>query len=165
MDGWLAVHFGGGAAQALADLGDPAVVAVLVLLSRWPPGGALGAGCGAGPSRPVVAAALTEYVVKPLVDRHLNGYLAYPSGHITGFAAVALTVVVLAARPIGRPLPRRLAGTVAALAALLVVACGVGLVAQRYHYATDVVGGVCLSAAVVSVAALALDAVAGRRRH
>lgn len=166
VDRGLAAHFGGVVAQALADLGDAAVVGVLVLVVA---GAGVAVRCLRGAVlavlAPASAVAVTEYVAKPLVGRHLHGYLTYPSGHITGFAAIAFVVALLAAGPAGGRLPRALAGTLVAVALLLVLGCGLGLVAQGYHYAGDVVGGACLSTALVLGGALGLDRLAGRRRR
>ncbi len=110
-------------------------------------------------SGPVSAAALTQWVLKPLIDRRLGGGFAFPSGHATGACAVA-AVLVLLLLP-GAALRRRLPGFVRILlwyvAAVFSAGVGLGVVVLRYHYATDVVGGVAVAVVVIGVLAWALD--------
>ena len=103
--------------------------------------------------------ALVEFVGKPLVDRHLAGYLCYPSGH-TVSAVSALTVAVLGLSAGARPRRRLLA-----LAGWVVGTCAValGLVAMNYHYPTDAVAGVAVVLGTVLPLAVLTDAVATRR--
>lgn len=142
-------------------LGDPLVSAVLVvvialvaaLVRRWPAVVLAVAG-------PALAAALTEFVLKPGVGRTLDGTLAFPSGHTTTSAAVASVLVVLL---VSARWPRRswvrllLAGGVMILAA----GVAVSLVALGLHYTTDTIGGVAVSTAVVLGVALVSDSVTG----
>jgi PAP2 superfamily len=101
--------------------------------------------CTLGTALPV---ALNTWVLKPLFDRSLAGYLAYPSGHTVSLVST-LTVLVLLARP------GRATWTTAAVSVTLGLAAGIGLVGSGYHYPTDVLGGACFAvAAVVSVRAL-----------
>ena len=108
------------------------------------------------------AAALTE-VLKHLVDRTLTGFLSFPSGHTTSIFAVIVALAVLLIDP---PRPRISAVVrvvVAAIAFLVGVTVAVGLVAVRWHYATDTVAGAAVSTAVVLVTALTLDLVCSPR--
>jgi undecaprenyl-diphosphatase len=115
---------------------------------------------------PALAVVLTEYVLKPLVDRYLfapgvpiavlRSYGgAFPSGHETGVVAAA----VLALVALGQ---LRLSG--AARAAVVAVLTGwtalgaLGLVRNYYHYATDTIGALGVAAAVVLGSALTIDA-------
>jgi undecaprenyl-diphosphatase len=103
------------------------------------------------------AAALTERVLKPLVDRTLQGGLSYPSGHSTGVFALAAVIAVLLAGPLQPRLPaavRLLLGLTAYLAA---AAVAVALVGMGLHYFTDTVGGAAVSTAVVLLTALVID--------
>ena len=115
---------------------------------------------------PIGASALTELVLKPLIDRHKQTGLAFPSGHTTGAFSLALTFAVLL-------LPHRtdlrvrlgfvrlvLGGAAIALAAGTAIA----LVALKYHYATDTLGGAAVALAVVPTVALLLDVVSVRSR-
>ena len=104
------------------------------------------------------AAALTE-VLKHLIDRTLTGSLSFPSGHTTGISAVVVAFAVLLIDP---PRPRISAAVrvvLAAIAFLVGVTVAVGVVAVRWHYATDTVAGAAVSTAVVLVTALTLDLV------
>ncbi|ONH36826.1 MULTISPECIES: phosphatase PAP2 family protein [Protofrankia] len=169
VDSRLAHHFGRHPRlfEAVVQLGDPGSV---VLASV-----ALAGLCMAFRARraallslfgPISAAALTEWVLKPLIDRRLSGGLAFPSGHTTGACAVAVVLVLLLLP--GAALRRRLPGFVRVLlwyvAALLSGGVGVGVVVLRYHYATDVVGGVAVAVVVTGVLAWMLDRHADQRR-
>ncbi|GII57744.1 hypothetical protein Pth03_61330 [Planotetraspora thailandica] len=102
----------------------------------------------------VVPVALNTWVLKPLFDRPLGDYLAYPSGHTVSLVS-ALTVLVVLAR-------RGTARVVAATAAVIVtLIAGAALVGSGFHYPTDVVGGACFAVAAV----LASSFLLGRHRH
>jgi membrane-associated phospholipid phosphatase len=162
VDGWFTTNVNYRTALWFADLGNGPVVLLLVV--------AVAAGClwlrrvrGAllVALAPAVASAVTEWLVKPLVHRTKDGWLAYPSGHTSGFGALVLAVVLVV---LGQQVPSRAVRvTVAVLAPLLLLACMLGLIASDYHYATDVVGGFCVAVASVAVVALAVDAVGTRR--
>ncbi|WP_165485987.1 phosphatase PAP2 family protein [Frankia sp. Cppng1_Ct_nod] len=113
---------------------------------------------------PPLAGALTEWVLKPLVDRRHLGGLAFPSGHTTGACAVAV-VLVLLLLPGGAL--RNLAAPVRVLlwyaAAVFSAGVGLGVVVLRYHYATDVVGGAAVAVTVILAFAWTLDRLAHRR--
>jgi membrane-associated phospholipid phosphatase len=161
VDGWFTGHVNYRTALWFADLGNGPVVLLLVVLAA--------AGClwlrrvrGAllVALAPAVAAAVTEWLVKPLVHRTKDGWLAYPSGHTSGFGALVLAVLLVLLGQRVSSLAVRV--TVAVIASLLLLACMLGLIASDYHYATDVVGGFCVAVACVVVVALAVDA-AGTR--
>ncbi|TVT32470.1 phosphatase PAP2 family protein, partial [Amycolatopsis rhizosphaerae] len=113
-----------------------ALITLLCALGRHWRGALL---CVAGTAIPV---ALNSWVLKPLFDRHLKDYLAYPSGHTVSLVAV-LTVLVLLARP---GTGRLVSG---ALAVLVTAVAGVGLVGLGYHYPIDVAGGALFAVAAV----------------
>ncbi len=101
-----------------------------------------------------VASALCDALLKPLVHR---GDLAYPSGHVTSIVALASMLTVLLAlppRPILQGAARLLAPAAAALAASGVA---VAVIALRWHYFTDTIGGAALGAGTVCALALLLD--------
>lgn len=105
--------------------------------------------------------------LKPVVDRTLDGELAYPSGHTGGFTALAVVAGLLLVS-----LLRTEALTGALVVAVAAVGAGsamaVALTALDIHYPTDTIGGFGTALAVVLGTALLLDAVAerwvGRRR-
>jgi membrane-associated phospholipid phosphatase len=96
--------------------------------------------CLVGPPAALLAA---ELVVKPLVGRTLGGVLSYPSGTTVGAAALA-TAVVLAT-----PARWRVVATVVASVYALWMA--VAVVALRWHFPTDALGGLLFGAGVVLV--------------
>lgn len=97
---------------------------------------------------PAIAMVVTERVAKPLVGRHLTvlGGNSYPSGTVTAVAALG-AVVVLAA-------PRLLRVPAAVVALVAVAAVSAAVVALRWHFPTDTVGGACVGVGTV----LAVDA-------
>jgi len=157
VDGWFTGHVNYRTALWFADLGNGPVVLVLVVLAvaaclwqRRVRGALLVA------LAPAVAAAVTEWLVKPLVHRTKDGWLAYPSGHTSGFGALALAVLLIVLGQ--RVFSRAMRVTVAVISSLLLLACILGLVASDYHYATDVIGGFCVAVGAVVGVALAVDA-------
>ncbi|GAA4207908.1 phosphatase PAP2 family protein [Actinocatenispora rupis] len=149
-------------AEALVALGSPVAVVLetvalfgFLVRRRWIRAAVLAA------LAPPVATALTEVVLKPIVDRTRGGSLAYPSGHTTGIFAVAMVVVVLMAASVWLS-PTVRAG-VAAAAIGVAMAVAAASVAVGDHFATDTVGGACVAIATVLVLGVIVDAVADRR--
>jgi membrane-associated phospholipid phosphatase len=103
------------------------------------------------------ATALTEYVLKPLVDRTLNGYQAYPSGHTTGAFVVAAVFAVLLISPPRPRLPAAGRALLALAAFVAATATAVAMVSMGAHYSTDTVGGAAVAIAVVVATALVID--------
>lgn len=103
---------------------------------------------------PLLAVALTDSVLKPLVDRHHGPALAYPSGHATGAAAVAALLLVLFHRWRGWRLTAWLSPVALALPAVM----GLALVRVGFHYPTDVIGGTAMGVATVVALAVLLGA-------
>ena len=147
--GWL---------DLVAGIGDPATVTVLTVAlivaclatRRWH-GAVLVA--VAVP----LASALTELLLKPLIDRTMQGALSYPSGHSTGVFALAGVGAVLLTGPSrpGRPAAARVPLTLIAYLAASAVA--VALIGLGAHYFTDTVAGAAVGTAVVLVPAFVLD--------
>jgi membrane-associated phospholipid phosphatase len=117
----------------IADLGDlpvllvGSVAAALVALRR---DRRRAIACLLGPLLAVVVA---DWVLKPLIARRYFGVLTYPSGSMTAIASLA-TVWVLA-------VPGRLRWVVAIVGGTVVVAVFVAVIALRWHYPTDALGG------------------------
>jgi undecaprenyl-diphosphatase len=151
--------------RALADLGDPIQVALLIaavagpaaLAKRW--SGVLLTIIGT-----VAAATVTELILKPLIGRLHSGYLSFPSGHTTAVAAVAIAAAILLA---GARWPRSTALRIVAGLGTVALALGVAvsLVAENIHYATDTVAGFCVGITIMLSLALGLDYCASRRRR
>jgi membrane-associated phospholipid phosphatase len=98
---------------------------------------------------PIVAVEVVEHIAKPMVGREIGaGSFTYPSGTVAAVAALAAAVLIVSPRLL-RPL--------SALAGALVVAgVGAAVLVLRWHYPTDVLGGVWVgSGAVFFIDALA----------
>jgi undecaprenyl-diphosphatase len=163
VDGWFSAHVGFGTALWFADLGSEAVVSLLMAAAVFACV-ALGSARGAvlAVAGPLLAAGLTEFVLKPAVDRRMYGYYAFPSGHTAGFGSVMVVVVIVLLGPARGVIRTRVRRGVITAALMLAVCCMLGLIAARFHYATDVVGGLSLVLASVITAALVIDAVGDR---
>jgi membrane-associated phospholipid phosphatase len=109
----------------------------------------VGIGVFACAAAPIVAVEVVEHIAKPMVGREIGaGSFTYPSGTVAAVAALAAAVLIVSPRLL-RPL--------SALAGALVVAgVGVAVLVLRWHYPTDVLGGVWVgSGAVFFIDALA----------
>jgi len=98
---------------------------------------------------PIVAVEVVEHIAKPMVGREIGaGSFTYPSGTVAAVAALAAAVFLVSPRLL-RPLSA-LAG------ALVVASVGWAVLVLRWHYPTDVLGGVWVgSGAVFFIDALA----------
>ncbi len=115
-----------GALVRIVKLGDPLVLVLGTLLASVLAFGRdrlRALACLVGPP---LAAVLVELALKPLVGRHFEGVLSYPSGNVTNVAAVA-----------------------AALALAATVAMAVAVTGLRWHYPTDALGGAVFGVGVV----------------
>jgi membrane-associated phospholipid phosphatase len=138
-------------AEAIVAPFDPLpyllVVIVIVLTALQVAGRAAALAAGVV----LIGATATTQVLKPLLaePRPRGSALflpdnAWPSGHTTAAAALALALVLVT--PPGRRRP------VAIVAALGVVLVGAALVGLGSHYPSDVVGGLCVAGAWGAVA-------------
>ncbi|MEU0501130.1 phosphatase PAP2 family protein [Nocardia sp. NPDC005998] len=82
-------------------------------------------------------------MLKPLWDRPLHDYLAYPSGHTVHLVAIATTFVLLT-----DSMRARVRTVVIATVALLCAA--VGMIGLGYHLPTDILGGTAAAIALVT---------------
>ena len=103
------------------------------------------------------AMTLTEFVLKPLVERSIRGYASFPSGHATAMFALAAICAVLLANPPRPRLPRAVRLLLAAGAVLVAVAVPVAMVAQGFHYFTDIVAGAAVGVGTVLLITLLID--------
>jgi membrane-associated phospholipid phosphatase len=103
------------------------------------------------------AAALGEFVLKPLFGRTLHGYYSFPSGHTTGVFAVAATLAVLLTGPLWPRLPTAVRWLCVLGGFLAAIATAIAMIGMGAHYFTDTVGGVTVGAGVVLATALAID--------
>ncbi len=153
--------------RIIACLGTPAaVLAASVSLALLC--GAIRAGraallCFFGPP---LAGALAEWLLKPLIGRRFDGDLAFPSGHTTGAASVAVLLTVLflpsSARGFRIAWPARAAFWLAAIA--YGAGVGMALIILQAHYATDILGGIAVAVAVILTLARLLDFRAQREK-
>ncbi|WP_280218603.1 phosphatase PAP2 family protein [Nocardia neocaledoniensis] len=90
---------------------------------------------------PEVILAVNTWLLKPLWDRRIEDYLAYPSGHTVHLVAVATTFACLVTSTTARIV-------VAALTVLAVLVITPGMVELGYHHPTDVLGGAAAAAAM-----------------
>jgi membrane-associated phospholipid phosphatase len=104
-----------------------------------------------------VAVTMTEFVLKPLVGRSIRGYASFPSGHATAMFALAAICAVLLANPKRPRLPRAARLLLAAGAVLVALAVPVAMVAQGFHYFTDIVAGAAVGTGTVLLIALLID--------
>jgi membrane-associated phospholipid phosphatase len=104
---------------------------------------------------PPLALVVCELVAKPLVGRSLQGVLSYPSGSTVGAAALA-TALVLAT-------PARWRALTVVLGVVYIAAMCIAVVALRWHYPSDALGGVALGVGVVLLVDGASWWVLGRR--
>lgn len=184
--GWLYRNVGDRVATGMVWLSDPKVTTsalVLVVL-----GGAVARRWDVvawGVIAPTTALVLAEIVLKPLVGRQLlvditedpyyqthpapAGYVpgpvagfAFPSGHETGVTAATAELALLVLLV---PLARRLRAALLVVLALWTLVAAAGLVRNHYHFATDTVGAILLTAAWVVALALAIDVLVERRRR
>jgi membrane-associated phospholipid phosphatase len=108
------------------------------------------------------AGALTEFILKPLVDRTMHGWLSFPSGHATSMFALAMTCIVLLVDPPRRRLSAAVRILLALCAVALAIAVAATMVALGLHYFTDAIGGTAVGIATVLAITLLLDQAAAR---
>ncbi|WP_104481774.1 hypothetical protein V5P93_005909 [Actinokineospora auranticolor] len=151
-----------GVAEPLSNASRPpamiTVIVVMAIIALWRRRYRVASLCVLGP---VVTAGVNSWVLKPVVGRTHDGYLAYPSGHTTTLVSilVVLTLVVVANAPAGERLKQTVVcGAVTVVLTAVAVSAIVGL---RYHYLTDSVGSFFwATGGVITVAAL-LDLLPG----
>jgi membrane-associated phospholipid phosphatase len=160
---WIVLHGYRTILQFLVRLGDPhtvtwiatALVLGCLATRRWR-GAVLVA-----VSVPA-ATALTEFLLKPLIDRNYQGALEFPSGHSTAVFALACASAVLLAGPARTRIGAALRLLLALAAFGVAGAVAAALVDLQFHYFTDTVGGAAVGIGVVLATTLILDRLAGR---
>jgi undecaprenyl-diphosphatase len=153
----------------LTWLGDKVEVTVITIaatlgcvLARWWRGAVLA--LLAAP----VSAVLTEDVFKPLIGRTIGGAQFAPDGRLVSVAALSMpsghttavfTLATLAAVLLFRR-GDRIRYLLIAAAYVLATAVAVAMIAQNFHYFTDVISGAAMGIGTVLTGALVIDAVA-----
>jgi membrane-associated phospholipid phosphatase len=169
---WFIAHRSHGfdvAASVIADLGSPAATAatglICAALLSWRARSVIPGVVVIGT---VGAAALAETALKAVVERHRSpaeaaitwiiGSDSFPSGHVTGTAAVLGIIAVSVGMARSRTVRAWLAGS--AVGGVLIVA-----VSRLYfcvHWLTDVIGGALLGAVFVTLSAAVFGALHAR---
>jgi len=91
---------------------------------------------------PIVAVEVVEHIAKPMVGREIGaGSFTYPSGTVAAVAALAAAVFLVS--------PRLLRPLSALVGALVVTGVGAAVLVLRWHYPTDVLGGVWVGSGAV----------------
>jgi undecaprenyl-diphosphatase len=111
----------------------------------------------------ILASALTEFALKPLIHRTYEGWLVFPSGHSTVVFALATGIALLLASQDRSRLPSSMRAAAAIVAFVIACGCALGLVADQMHYFTDTIGGAATGIGVMLAVALLLDLAANRR--
>jgi membrane-associated phospholipid phosphatase len=106
---------------------------------------------------PLTAVVLTEYFLKPVVARHYDGVISFPSGTTTAVSALAMVWVVA--------VPSRYRPVVAVVGAFLVGLECMAVVGLLWHYPTDALGGAVFGSGVVLLADGALHMVVDAERR
>ncbi|MEC3918623.1 phosphatase PAP2 family protein [Nocardia sp. CDC160] len=96
---------------------------------------------------PELVVAVNTFALKPLWDRQLDHYLAYPSGHTVHLVAVVTAFALVSEST-------RVRTTTVLVMIVVLPAVMIGMVGFGYHHPTDVLGGT--AAAVSLVTALYL---------
>ncbi|MEC3955881.1 phosphatase PAP2 family protein [Nocardia sp. CDC153] len=96
---------------------------------------------------PELVVAVNTFALKPLWDRQLDHYLAYPSGHTVQLVAVVTAFALVSEST-------RVRTTTVIVMIVVLPAVMIGMVGFGYHHPTDVLGGT--AAAVSLVTALYL---------
>lgn len=164
--GALPASSGSRAFQVIAEIGSARVVVaaavVAVVATLWRDR-RRAAACVLGP---LAGLFVTERVAKPLAGRNVYpfGAHSYPSGTVTAATAVVTVAVLIA--------PRALRAPAAVIALGVVALVSTAVIALRWHFATDCLGGAFVGAGAVLVTDGALhllhparNRTARRRRH
>jgi membrane-associated phospholipid phosphatase len=133
----------GSLASPIAHLADPLPLVLMlacacsIALYRGRPLDALAAAtvvAGANLTTQVLKVALAHPRFQPVLGHDQLGPVAFPSGHATAAASIAIAFAFV--------VPRDLRATVAVLGACFVAAIGCSVLVLAWHFPSDVLGGV-----------------------
>lgn len=108
-----------------------------------------------------IASGITE-LLKHLINRVYIDFLSFPSGHTTATFALITCIAVLLIDPPATKAPASMRVVLAVVAAGFGAMVALALVAIRFHYFTDTIGGAAVGIGVTVAIALALDLAAAR---
>ena len=108
-----------------------------------------------------LASGVTE-LLKHVVHRVYIDFLSFPSGHTTATLALITCVAVLLIEPPAPKAPASMRIVLGVLAVGFGAAVALGLVAARFHYVTDTIGGAAVGIGITLALALVLDVAATR---
>jgi undecaprenyl-diphosphatase len=109
----------------------------------------------------LVASAITE-LLKHVIHRIYIDFLSFPSGHTTATFALITCIAVLLIDPPATKAPASMRIVLAVVATGCGVTVALALVAAKFHYFTDTIGGAAVGIGVTLALALALDLAASR---
>jgi membrane-associated phospholipid phosphatase len=108
-----------------------------------------------------IASGLTE-LLKHLIHRIYIDFLSFPSGHTTATFALITCIAVLLIDPPATKAPASMRVVLTVVAAGFGAMVALALVAIRFHYFTDTIGGAGVGIGITLAIALALDRAAVR---
>lgn len=108
-----------------------------------------------------IASGITE-LLKHLINRVYIDFLSFPSGHTTATFALITCIAVLLIDPPATKAPASMRVVLAVVLAGFGAMVALALVAIRFHYVTDTIGGAAVGIGVTVAIALALDLAAAR---
>ena len=108
-----------------------------------------------------MASGITE-LLKHLIHRVYIDFLSFPSGHATATFALIMCIAVLLIDPPATKAPASMRIVLGVLATGFGITVALGLVAAKFHYFTDTIGGAAVGIGVTLALALALDVAAAR---
>jgi membrane-associated phospholipid phosphatase len=111
-----------------------------------------------------IASGITE-LLKHVIHRIYINFLSFPSGHATATFALITCIAVLLIDPPATKAPASMRIVLALLSVGFGGLVALGLVAVRFHYFTDTIGGAAVGIGVTLAIALGLDLAAARTDH
>jgi len=108
-----------------------------------------------------IASGITE-LLKHVIHRIYIDFLSFPSGHTTATFALITCIAVLLIDPPATKAPASMRVVLAVLSVGLGGMVALALVAVKFHYVTDTIGGAAVGIGVTLTLALALDLTAAR---
>jgi undecaprenyl-diphosphatase len=111
-----------------------------------------------------IASGITE-LLKHVIHRVYIDFLSFPSGHTTATFALITCIAVLLIDPPATKTPASMRVVLTVLSVGLGGMVALALVAVRFHYVTDTIGGAAVGIGVTLAIALALDLAAVRQRQ